>query len=252
MTHPSQFPAEIEYVSKILKALKGRVVWDERLLGKFYVFKDRLHAGEALARLLQRSGEGSEGLVLAIPNGGIPVGVVLAEKLRLGFDLAICRKLQIPWNKEAGFGALAPDGSLALNKRLMESLNLNSKALEAQKEKALEELKAKERRFRGDRPPPNLKGKNVILVDDGLASGYTVLAAVRYAWRSGASKVVVAVPTGSIGALRLVAGEASKVYCANVRGDLLGFAVADAYQQWYDVGDEEAVHWLRKASGWEN
>ncbi|KYH37210.1 MAG: phosphoribosyltransferase [Candidatus Hecatellales archaeon B24] len=248
MAYPSQSLPEIEYASKMLEALKGRVVWDNMLLGKYYVFRDRLHAGEILASLLQE--EDLKGLVLAIPNGGIPVGVALTGKLRIGFDLAICRKLQIPWNKEAGFGALAPDGSLALNEKLMESLNLNSKVLEAQKRKALEELEEKERVFRGDRPPPHLKGEHVILVDDGLASGYTMLAAVRYAWRGGASKVVVAIPTGSVRALKLVAGEAWKVYCANVRGDLLGFAVADAYQQWYDVSDGEALEWLRRIRGW--
>ncbi len=134
----------------------------------------------------------------------------------------------------------------------MENLSLNSKVLEAQKRRALEELKEKERAFRGNRPPPNLKGKHVILVDDGLASGYTMLAAVRYAWKSKASKVAVAVPTGSVRALKLVAGEAWKVYCANVRGDLLGFAVADAYQQWYDVSDGEALEWLRRISGWQS
>ncbi|RLI26893.1 MAG: phosphoribosyltransferase [Candidatus Hecatellales archaeon] len=247
MGQPSQPSSEVAYALKVLEALRGKVVWDESLLGKYYVFRDRVEAGERLAGMVK--GE-TVSLLLAIPNGGIPVGVVLAGRLKAGFNLLICRKLQIPWNREAGFGAVAPDGSLALNEALMRGLNLDLKVLEEQKRKALEELRVKEAELRGGRPPPSLKGRSLLLVDDGLASGYTMLAAVRYAWRAGALRVSVAVPTCSTGALRLVASEASKVYCANVRGDLLGFAVADAYQHWHDISDEEALKWLGKAP-WE-
>ncbi|MHC1586711.1 MAG: phosphoribosyltransferase [Candidatus Hecatellaceae archaeon] len=219
-----------------------------KFTGKFQVFRDRVHAGELLASLIGL-GKLPGGMVLTIPNGGIPVGITVARRLNLGFDLAICRKLQIPWNTEAGFGAIAPDGSTILNRRLVEHLGLDRETIEKQKAKALRQILERERLFRGGEARPNLRGLPVLLVDDGLASGYTMLAAVRYAVSLGASKVFVGVPTASPGALSLVAGEVEKIYCVNVRSDLLGFAVADAYEHWYDLSDEEALAWLRKFKG---
>ena len=222
------------------------MAWSGELLGKPYVFKDREHAGQLLAQLVLKDEKFRGDLVLAIPNGGIPVGVVLAESLGLKFDLAICRKLQIPWNPEAGFGAVAPDGTLVLNFELLRSLKLSSEVVEKQRLKALESVREREKALRVGRRPLRLEGLRVVLVDDGLASGYTMLAAIRYAYNLKASKVYVAVPTASPEALWKVVEEVEKVYCPNVRSSLLGFAVADAYQNWHDLEDEEALRWLRR------
>jgi predicted phosphoribosyltransferase len=195
--------------------------------------------------MLQKAEKLSEALVLAIPNGGIPVAVSLAKTLRLSLKVLVCRKLQLPWNPEAGFGAIAPDGSLVINEEMVKALGLNNEAIRIQKLKALSEIKLKEKLFETVKKH-SLKDKTVILVDDGLASGYTMLAALKFAKKANSEKRVVAIPTASLGALRLISDEAWKIYCANVRSDLLGFAVADAYRNWYDVCDEEAAAWLRK------
>ena len=238
---------EIEYINGFLEKFKHKIRWKPDLVGKFYVFRDRVEAGETLAEMLQACEDVSGALVLAIPNGGVPVGATLAKKLKLDFNVIVCRKLQIPWNPEAGFGAVAPDGSLIINRRMVEALNLDSETIERQKVKALSEVRLKEGLFNAGEKL-NLKGGTVILVDDGLASGYTMLAALKFAEKVGSTRRIVAVPTASPKALSLIAGEAWRIYCANVRSDLLGFAVADAYENWYDVSDEEALEWLKKAS----
>ena len=241
----TQSKAEIEYINVFLKKFKHKIRWREELTGKFYVFKNRVEAGQTLAQMIQESEESSAALVLAIPNGGIPVAVTIASTLHLECGVLICRKLQLPWNPEAGFGAVAPDGSLVINERMVRELSLNAEAIRRQKLKALKEIKLKEKLF-GAVEKFSLKGRTVLLVDDGLASGYTMFAALKFAEKAGSERRIIAVPTASPKALSLVSGEAWKIYCANVRSDLLGFAVADAYLNWYDVDDEEALTWLRK------
>ncbi|RLI27689.1 MAG: hypothetical protein DRO46_05160 [Candidatus Hecatellales archaeon] len=142
--------------------------------------------------------------------------------------------------------AVAPDGTLVLNFELLRGPQLSSEVVETQRLKALESVREREKALRVGRRPLRLEGLRVVLVDDGLASGYTMLAAIRYAYNLKASKVYVAVPTASPEALWKVVEEVEKVYCPNVRSSLLGFAVADAYQNWYDLEDEEALRWLRR------
>lgn len=238
---------EIEYIDRFLEKFKHRIRWKPDLAGKFYVFKDRIDAGGTLAEMLKECEDISGALVLAIPNGGIPVGITIAKKLKLDFSIIICRKLQLPWNPEAGFGAAAPDGSLIINRHMVEAFKLTSEIIERQKAKALIEIRVKERLF-GVSAWPSLKDRTVILVDDGLASGYTMLAALKFAGKAGSARRIVAVPTASPKALSLIVSEAWRIYCANVRSDLLGFAVADAYKNWYDGSDEEALSWLKKTN----
>ena len=178
------------------------------------------------------------GIVCAIPAGGIPVGIEIARGARLPFTTVVVRKIQIPWNTEAGFGAMTWDGRVFLNEPFVTRLGLTKQEIDTAIRTTRENVKARQQKFTRDRPMPTVEGKSVILTDDGLASGYTMHAAVQ-AIRSGSPReVIVAVPTGSPGAISLLKNEADRIICLNIRTSY-SFAVADAYRQWYDIPDEE-------------
>lgn len=213
------------------------------LHGRTGIFADRKEAGGVLADMLDQA-QLARSLVLAIPAGGVPVAVPLAEALRAPLDVAVVSKITFPWNSEAGFGAVAFDGSCRLNQPLIRNSELGSAAVE----KGIAATRAKVARrvaaFRGERPFPELAGRTVILVDDGLASGFTLLTAVTALRRTGADHLLVAVPTGHAQAVRLLAGEVEALYCANLR-EGRSFAVADAYRSWEDVSEAEALALLK-------
>ena len=183
-------------------------------------------------------------VLLALPAGGVPVGYEVAKQLGLTLDLAIVRKIQIPWNTEAGFGAVAWDGSVVLNEALVKELTLTPRQIEESISLAKLIMSERVRKFRGDRSFPDIRGKAVALIDDGLASGYTMLAAIDSVRKKKPRKLVVAVPTGSTGAIQLVSSRADLVICLNVRSGPI-FAVADAYEHWYDLTDEEVLQYLK-------
>lgn len=222
------------------------LIEDAGLKGKKRVFADREDAGRRLASLLEGVAD-PKGLVLAIPAGGVPVACAVARECRLPLDVLIVRKLQIPDNPEAGFGAIGPDGEVLLNERIVDDLRLSQKEIQAQVSETQRVLQSREKVFRRGRPQPELKDRQVILVDDGLASGYTMMAAVDFARHKEARQVIVAVPTASQRTIHFLQPAADVLVCPNVRGGPV-FAVADAYQEWYDLGDEEVVA-LLDASG---
>jgi predicted phosphoribosyltransferase len=208
------------------------------------VFRDRRYAGRVLAELLgARVGPGAR--LLAIPAGGVPVAVALVESTGLPLDVAVVSKVTLPWNPEAGYGAVAFDGTMELNRPLIANLGLDDDTVQA----GIAETRAKvARRVQSFRPMGNLSGAHVVLVDDGLASGFTMRTAVDAVRRTGAGRISVAVPTGSMRAIRRLASRVDEVFCANVRTGT-SFAVADAYEVWRDVPEAEAVELLGSARG---
>jgi len=225
----------------------ANIIYEQAYLDMELVFKDRVHAGELLAEKLRSYVGKKETLVLAIPAGGVPVGHVLAKKLHIPFDVLIIRKIQIPWNTEAGFGAVTSDDITIFNEPLMAQLRLTKKQVEQCRSRTLEVVKERIKKLRGDAPFPELVDKTVILVDDGLASGFTMLAAVKSVRRKKAKKVVVAVPTASKSAIELVAPNVDELICLNIRSGPI-FAVADAYRNWYDLSDDEVIEILKLTS----
>lgn len=218
----------------------------EKLRGRRHIFADRFEAGETLGSMLQAEyAHIGDGIILAIPSGGVPVGLKVSELLGLPFDLLIARKLQIPGNPEAGFGAMAPDGSTFLNQALLAQLRLSPSRIEAEKKRVVMELEKRNTLFRGGRPVPDLKGKRIILVDDGLASGFTMLAAVDMAKKGQAMETMVAVPTAPRSSVERILPEVDRIYCANIRTGPY-FAVADAYRNWYDLSENEVLGLLGK------
>lgn len=217
----------------------NRLVENGALRDRAHVFEDRTDAGKSLSEKLLKY-KGTDGIILAIPSGGVPVGTVIAYTLNLPMDLIIVRKIQIPYNPEAGFGAMNPDGEVIINEELLNRIRLTEDEIKTQTKKTLGIIKRRNTRFRGENPFPSLKDKIVIVADDGLASGYTMLAAVRFIKRMMPGKVVVAVPTGSERAVDFILPEVDELICLNVRSGFT-FAVADAYRKWYDLTDDEVT-----------
>lgn len=216
----------------------SHVIEQHDLRDRTGVFRDRRHAGELLAGLLEAFRD-KDAVVLGIPAGGIPVAAELARHLKLPLDVAVVSKVTLPWNTEVGIGAVAFDGTVRLN----EILVFESRLSDEQVQEGIEATRAKVNRrveqLRGAAPFPDLKKRTVILVDDGLASGFTMQVAVEAVRKRNAESVVVAVPTGHDSSVRKLAKMADAVYCLNVRGGF-HYAVADAYQDWHDLPEKEA------------
>jgi putative phosphoribosyl transferase len=207
------------------------------------VFNDRRQAGLALASLLGRY-RGSEAMVLAIPAGGVPVAVTIAESLNLRFGMLVVSKITLPWNPEAGYGAVAADGCSEINQPLVQQLALDASAIEQGIEKTRLKVARREQHYRELLPAVNLENSTALLVDDGLASGFTLRVAIASARKQRARCIIAAIPTAHSSAVIEVAQLCDHVYCANVR-EGLRFAVADAYEHWRDVTESEVMNDLK-------
>jgi len=164
--------------------------------------------------------------------------------LHLPMDLIIVRKIQIPFNTEAGFGAMGPAGEIVFNESLLKHLHLSKEEIERQIKKTADMLQKRDSLFRSGKRFPALEGKNVILIDDGLASGYTMYAAVRYINKMNSLQKIIAVPTASQRTVEFLLPEVDKIVCLNVRSSF-PFAVAEAYEDWHDLDDEEVLKIIR-------
>jgi putative phosphoribosyl transferase len=217
----------------------GRLHDEPALRNRVQVFADRAHAGRLLAeRLLPYRGQKVH--LFAIPAGGVPVAAEIARLLKIPLELIIVRKIQLPYTTEAGFGALDPAGEAIFNEDLLARITLSKDDIAAQMEKAAASMRLREERLRGGQPYSQLEGETVIVVDDGLASGYTMRTAVHFLKRQGAGKIIVAVPTGSEHTVRRLLPEVDELLCLNVRGGW-SFAVAAAYEDWYDLEEAEVL-----------
>ena len=209
------------------------------------IFHNREHAGIILADMMVDY-KGTESIVFGIPAGGVPVAAPMASFLNLILDVAVVSKITLPWNTEAGYGAVAFDGTVKLNQGVLHQIGLTDDQINSGIEKASIKVNRRFKEFRGVKPFPDLKKHTAILVDDGIASGFTMLVAVEALQKTGAGKVILAVPTAHLQSLERVAPEVDMIFCANIR-DGWGFAVADAYQNWYDVSEEEVNEILKRS-----
>ncbi|MCB2182316.1 MAG: hypothetical protein KQH63_09845 [Desulfobulbaceae bacterium] len=220
------------------------IIESKELRNREFVFADRLDAGRQLGSLVTKEA-GDTGLLLAIPSGGVPVAAAMLPFLQWPLDLLLVRKVQIPWNTEAGFGAINLDGDRLFNQRLLDALQLTDEEVESQVRKAFASIEKRNELFQEGRPFPDIADKNVIIVDDGLASGYTMLAAVKYARRRKPASLTIAVPTGLQKTVKNLAAHADRLYCLNIR-DTSSFAVASAYRNWFDETDEGISKLLKR------
>lgn len=216
-----------------------KIIENRDFRDKFFVFKDREEAGEILAKMLEDYRD-SDAIVLGIPAGGVPVASIIAKNLNLPLDVLVVSKITLPWNREAGYGAVAFDGTIKLNQQLINSLGLTGEEVEAGIRETLKKVKRRVHIFRKGKKPLELKGKTVIVVDDGLASGYTMLTALEALRKAGAAKIIVAVPTANLDAIKKLEGRVDIICSPNIR-QVSPYAVADAYKHWSDVSEEEVI-----------
>ncbi len=208
------------------------------------IFENRHDAGRQLAAKLSEY-NGQSVIVLAIPNGGVPVAVEVAGALKAELELVICRKIPLPLTPEAGFGACADDGTIILNEEIAKRVGLSRQQIEYEATKVRAEIKRRCLLYEGDRPLVTVTGKTVIIIDDGLASGITMRAAVESVRRRRPREIVVAVPCASALAVKQVEKVADKVIICTT-GFMPIFAVADFYRQWYDLTDDEVIRYLKQ------
>src|SRR4051794_6259739 len=174
-------------------------------------FRNRAEAGRLLAERLRQFAGRDDVVVLGLPRGGVPVAFEVARALDAPLDVFLVRKLGVPGHEELAFGAIASGGTRVLNQQLIDSLNLPRETIEAVASRELQELQRRERAYRGDRSPPDLTGRTVILVDDGLATGSTMLAAIHAVRRDDPARVVVAVPVAAPEVCDALRAEADEV-----------------------------------------
>ena len=184
-------------------------------------------------------------VVLAIPNGGVPVALEVASTLNADLDLIVCRKIPILLNPEGSLGAATDDGTVIPNEEAVKRLGLSRQELEYEISKVRAEIKQRSLLYRGDRPPVRVNGRTVIIIDDGLASGFTMMAAVESVRHRRPKEVVVAVPVASAMAVKQVEKVADRVITCTT-GFMPKFYIADFYRYWHDVSDDEVMRYLNK------
>ncbi len=200
-------------------------------------FADRRDAGRALAQALQDAGAGPDAVVLGLPRGGVVVAAEVAAALGALLDVVVVRKLGLPGHDELAMGALATVGGEVETVRTAVAAEVDAAAFAVVRDRELAELRRRERAYRGDRPPVPLGGRAVLVVDDGLATGATVRAAVAAVARQAPASVTVAVPVGSPRACAEVAGVVDRVLCLE---SPRGFrAVGQAYRDFAPTPDDE-------------
>jgi predicted phosphoribosyltransferase len=210
-------------------------------------YRDRREAGRVLATELASYRGRPDLLVLGLARGGVPVAWEVAAALGAELDVFLVRKLGVPRWPELAMGALASGGRVVMNDDVVSSLHIDDEQVRAVIERETTELRRREEAYRGGRPEADLHGRAVLLVDDGIATGASMLAAVRAVRAAGARLVVVAVPVGPRSACRQLAAEADDVVCATMPADF--DAVGQAYTDFRQVTDDEVRELLAAPGG---
>ncbi|MEA2071779.1 MAG: phosphoribosyltransferase family protein [Asgard group archaeon] len=220
------------------------IVENQTLRNKTNIFSSREKAGNYVAKLLQKE---SFDYLLIIPNGGLPVGFGFLQEINTKpaeVGILIVKKIHVPWSTESGMGALTPDGDIFLNKELIDSYSIKNQEVQKQIQEAKKRIKYIQKAY-GVEETINVKDKSVLILDDGIASGFSMLASVRWIRKKGAKRILIGTPTAPKRSLKKIEDKVDKIFCVNIR-TVLRFAVADAYQHWYDLSLEEAVNYYKK------
>ncbi|HIQ55571.1 MAG TPA: phosphoribosyltransferase [Pyrodictium sp.] len=212
------------------------------------VFHDRLEAGRLLGSFIKQVlGPNSVDVVFGLAAGGVPVAFEVSRATGACLDIIVVKKITFPWTTEAGFGAVAIDGSFEYDEKIAHDyLGYDYEAVKALVDSVRKYVFERTLRLRGDALYPRLEKQRVLLVDDGIATGYTMVVGVKFLRRLGAEQVVAAAPTASVDGAMRVSRVADQVVVLNLRGGAY-YAVADAYVEWHDVCDDEVMGYLEKA-----
>lgn len=208
-------------------------------------FEDRTQAGRRLADELADYAGRDDVLVLALPRGGVPVAYQIAEKLDVPMDIFLVRKLGAPANPELAMGAIASGGVRVVNDDVVSTLRVSEAQIQQVAEREQAELERREQAYRGDRPRPEVEGKVVILVDDGLATGATMRAAVRALRSRGPQRIVVAVGTAPPDTVRQMEQSVDELVCLVTPRPFFG--VGGSYRDFSQTTDEEVKRLLEEA-----
>jgi predicted phosphoribosyltransferase len=208
-------------------------------------FRDRAEAGRLLAEELKTYANRKDVIVLGLPRGGVPVAYQVARSLNAPLDVFIVRKLGVPRHEELAMGALASGGVIVLNEKVVQYLRIPAEVIEPVVRKELQELERRERAYRGNRHPLDVRGRIAILVDDGLATGSTMRAAVQALKQQMPARVVVAVPTASSETCDQFKGEVDEIVCARTPEPF--YAVGQWYEDFSQTTDEEVEALLNRA-----
>jgi len=209
-------------------------------------FRDRSDAGRQLAEKLMAYADRTDVIVLALPRGGVPVGFEVAQALHAPLDVFLVRKLGLPGHEELAMGALAMGGVRVLNEEVVGTLRIPEDVIDEVTAQQQRELKRRECAYRDDRPPPDVQGRTVILVDDGLATGSTMRAAIAALRQLGPARIIVAVPVGAPQTCAEFTQEADETICAHTPERF--HAVGLWYDDFSQTTDEEVCYLLERAT----
>ena len=208
------------------------------------IFENRHDAGRQLAEKLSRY-KRQPVIVLAIPNGGVPVALEVALALEADLALVISRKIPLPLSPEGGFGAVTDDGTIILNEEVVKRTGLTPQQINYQVSKVRADIKQRSLLYQGNQPLPRVNGKTVIIIDDGLASGFTMMAAVQSVRRRRPKEIIAAIPVAPALAVKQLEKVADKVVtCAT--GYMPKFYVSDFYRYWHNPSDDEVIQHLKE------
>jgi len=209
------------------------------------LFKDRLEAGRQLAERLKQEVQAPDIIVLALPRGGVPVGYEVARGLGASLDVFLVRKLGLPWHPELAMGAIASGGTTVMNEGVVRSMGVAQEDIDTVIRKEQAELERRERLYRGDRPHPQVTGRTVILVDDGLATGSSMRAALKALRQSNPGRLLAAVPVGPADVCRQLTKEADEAMCLSTPSHFE--AVGKWYRNFEQTSDDEVRSYLGQA-----
>ena len=204
------------------------------------IFRDRLQAGLELSRKMELP---ENSVIFAIPRGGVPVGYAISKTKRIPFDIIVVRKLPVPWNPEAGFGAITLDGTVYLNPEF--EGYLSRKTVEEIAKTVLQEVERRNKVYREGRGYKDLTGKVALVVDDGFASGYTAIAAANFLKKLNPAKIYAVAPVCPVHTRELLENYYDGAYCL-VESRELPFAVASFYEDFHDLTDEEVLTYVEE------
>ena len=201
-------------------------------MAEYRRFKDRAQAGKLLARELREFGGRKDAIVLALPRGGVPVGFAIAQRLAIELDILLVRKLGLPGHEEYAMGAVGSGGVRVLQPGVPGLMGVSAEQVEAVTQRELAELQRRERAYRGARAALTLVGRTAILVDDGIATGSTMLAAIKVARGLGPARLVLAVPVAPPQTLAVLEREVDRLACLSAP------PLFRSVGQWYDAFDQ--------------
>ncbi len=216
------------------------------MTSSIHYFADRAEAGKMLAEVLVDYAERTDVLVLALPRGGVPVAYEVAQTLTVPMDLWLVRKLGVPGQEELAMGAIAGNDTCILNRDIISVLNIDRATIDAVIVKEQAELERRNRLYRQGRSSPDIKGKTIIIIDDGLATGATMRAAIASLRQAGAAKIIAAVPVGAASTCGKVEQDADELVCLYTPEPFYG--VGQWYSDFSQTSDESVLALLESAA----